>query len=395
MTVMSTLQKRVVLLGWLTYASYYLGRVNLATALPAMQAELGWQPEQTGVFASATLWTYALGQIFNGWLGERIQARWMVFFGIAGSTVVNLIMAFTTSYPALIGLALVNGFLQAMGWGPILRTISHVLSADQRERVAGVMGASYIIGNTLTWVITSLLLSSGHWQSVFIIPPLLMLVIGLLWLRFCPPLHSTQTVATPTQSVHLLSTIKQLWGFLLTALIAGALINGALLFAPTFIAQTLPLDQASLTAIVFPLFGLLGTIWLNNLILRRAKGSNLRRIVILLGLAAAARGLAFILPSSTLTAVLLLGAMGITSYALTNMLLSAVPLLYSHLGTSMIAGLMDSTHSIGGALGSLMVGILLPMGWSSVFLMWLLLPLLAIVLVIATSPDRRQMRTMP
>ncbi len=393
MTVMSTLQKRVVLLGWLTYASYYLGRVNLATALPAMQAELGWRPEQSGVFASATLWTYALGQIFNGWLGERIQARWMVFFGIAGSTVINLIMAFTTNYPILIGLALVNGFLQAMGWGPILRTISSVLSADQRERIAGVMGASYIIGNTLTWVITSLLLSSGHWQSVFIIPPLLMLVIGLLWLRFCPPIHPTQTVATPVQPIQLRSTIKHLWGFLLTALIAGALINGALLFAPTFIAQTLPLDQAALTAVVFPLFGLLGTIWLNNLILRRAKGSNLRRIVILLGLAAAARGLAFILPPSTLTAILLLGAMGITSYALTNMLLSAVPLLYSHLGTSMIAGLMDSTHSIGGALGSMMVGILLPMGWSSVFLLWLLLPLLAIVLVIATSPDRQQMHT--
>lgn len=390
----SSLQKRVVLLGWITYAAYYLGRVNLATALPAMEAELKWQPEQTGAFAGAILLTYALGQLFNGWLGERIDARRMVFFGIAGSAGVNLLMAAASDYQILVILALLNGFLQAMGWGPILRTISHVLSTDQREKIAGVLGASYIIGNAFTWVLSSLLLSGGSWQPVFIIPPLLMLAIGLFWYRLSPPVE-TQSVSfhkneTP---IGVIATIKHLWAFLFTALVAGALINGALLYAPTFIAQTLPLDQAALTAIVFPLFGLLGTIWLSNLILRRTQGNNLRRITVLLALASAARALAFVLPPSTLTAVILLGAMGITSYALTNMLLSAVPLLYAHLGTSLVAGLMDATHSIGGAIGSLFVGILLQQaGWSMVFGMWLVLPLAAILLIAIASQRESMMQ---
>jgi predicted MFS family arabinose efflux permease len=177
-------------------------------------------------------------------------------------------------------------------------------------------------------------------------------------------------------------TVGQFWPLLVTALIAGGLFNGALFYAPSFVAQTLPVDQAALTAVIFPIFGLFGTMGLNTLVLRRTQGHVLHGMIILLLLSAAARGLAFMLPLSTLGAVILLGALGVTAYALTNMLLSAVPLLYAHLGTSQVAGLMDATHSIGGALGSTLVGLLLGQGgWSLVFTAWLLLPLVGVAFV--------------
>jgi predicted MFS family arabinose efflux permease len=113
-------------------------------------------------------------------------------------------------------------------------------------------------------------------------------------------------------------------------------------------------------------------------------------------LAAAARGLALFVPISPVSALLLLAAMGITSYALTNLLLTAVPLLYAHLGTSLVAGLMDAVHSIGGAIGSTLVGVLLGQGgWSLVFGAWLLLPLLAMVVIFLVSPADKLKRTMP
>lgn len=381
----TALQRRVVVLGWVTYAAYYLGRVNLATALPAMEAEFGWQPAETSVFAGAILWTYALGQLFNGWLGERLDPRKLVFFGIVGSTFVNLLMAVVTAYNGLVLLALANGFLQAMGWGPILRTLSDALSGDQRRRIAGVFGASYVVGNTLTWLLTAVLLTGGRWQLIFIIPPLIMLGFGVMWYRLSPSVQAPHegTFANRTALVNLL---KQIWVFLFTAVIAGALLNGALFFAPTFVAQTLPLDQAALTAVIFPIFGLLGTVWLGSAVLQRTRGAELRGLLILLGFAAVARGLALLLPPSTLSAVVVLAGLGITAYALTNMLLTAVPLLYAHLGTSLVAGVMDATHSIGGAIGSTLVGVLLTNGdWSLVFGMWLLLPLLAMLLIILFS----------
>jgi OPA family glycerol-3-phosphate transporter-like MFS transporter len=392
----TALQKRVVVLGWVTYAAYYLGRVNLATALPAMEADFKWQPEQTSLFAGAILWTYALGQLFNGWLGEKLDPRRMVFAGIAGSLLVNLLMSVVTVYEGLVLLALANGFLQAMGWGPILRTLSDVLADDQRRSIAGFFGASYVIGNTLTWLLTGLLLTGGQWQPLFVIPPLIMFGFGLVWYRLSPsyPAHSRAALDVTWSAV--VDAIKRLWVFLFTAIVAGALLNGALFYAPTFIAQVLPLDQAALSAIIFPIFGLLGTAWLSSLILRRTHGHELRALLMMLLLAAAARGLALFVPISPVSALLLLAAMGITSYALTNLLLTAVPLLYAHLGTSLVAGLMDAVHSIGGAIGSTLVGVLLGQGgWSLVFGAWLLLPLLAMVVIFLVSPADKLKRTMP
>ncbi|MFN8452577.1 MAG: MFS transporter [Anaerolineae bacterium] len=376
-----------MILGWVTYAAFYLGRVNLATALPAIEIDLHFSPDEISALAGATLWTYAIGQLVNGWLGNRVDTRRMVLFGIVGSTIVNLLFAASSSLPVMVILWLINGFLQSMGWGPILRTLSAALEPIQRQRIAGAFGASYVVGNTLTWVLTGLLLSTGQWRLIFIVPPLIMLGIGIAW-------YFLSTPAAPTAETHpslTFSTFKamsrELWHILITALVGGALLNGALLYAPTFIAQTLPLDQAALTAIIFPIFGLLGTAWLSAWILHRLGGNALNSLIVLLALAAAARALAFILTPSTLTAVILLAGMGITSYALTNILLTAIPLTsHAHFGTSMVAGLMDATHSIGGAIGSTMVGLLLARGgWQLVFGMWTALPLIALSVIIAAA----------
>ncbi len=377
-------QWRVVILGWVTYASFYLGRVNLATALPAIQTDLHFSPDEISALAGATLWTYAVGQLVNGWLGNRVDTRRMVLIGIVGSTAINLVFATASSLPVMVILWLINGFLQSMGWGPILRTLSVTLAPSQRQRIAGAFGASYVVGNTLTWVLTALLLSTGQWRLLFVIPPLIMLGIGIIWYILSVPAASS-TQAQPSLTLPMLKTLSgELWHLLITALVGGALLNGALLFAPTFIAQTLPLDQAALTAIIFPIFGLLGTVWLSAWILRRFDGNALTSLIVLLVLAAATRALAFFLPPTTLSAVILLAGMGITSYALTNILLTAIPLTsHAHFGTSIVAGLMDATHSIGGAIGSTMVGLLLTRGgWGLVFGVWTLLPLIAVGVIL-------------
>ncbi len=153
-----------MILGWVTYAAFYLGRVNLATALPAIQVDLHFTPDEISALAGATLWTYAIGQLVNGWLGNRVDTRRMVLFGIVGSTIVNLLFAASSSLPVMVILWLINGFLQSMGWGPVLRTLSAALEPTQRQRIAGAFGASYVVGNTLTWALTGLLLSTGQWR---------------------------------------------------------------------------------------------------------------------------------------------------------------------------------------------------------------------------------------
>jgi len=204
--------------------------------------------------------------------------------------------------------------------------------------------------------------------------------MGLVWYKLSIAARHSAATRIPANRRLVTNILREFWHILIVALVAGALFNGALFYAPSYVAQTLPLDRAAISAIIFPVFGLLGTAWLGSLILRRLKGDALRGVAVLLALAAFVRALAFVLPASTLAAFVLLASMGITSYALTNVLLTAIPLTaYAHLGTSIVAGMMDATHSIGGAIGSTMVGLLLARGsWPLVFGVWTLLPLLAL-----------------
>jgi sugar phosphate permease len=390
-TVLTASQRRVVALGWITYAAFYLGRVNLAAALPAIQTDFVWTPEQTAILAGASLWTYAAGQLINGWLGNRFNTRWMVLVGLAGSALLNLIFASLSSLPLMVGVWLINGFFQSMGWGPILRTLSDNLSSVQRQRISGLFGASYIVGNILTWALTGWLLHLGNWRLLFIVPALLMVGFAALWFLLNKQPSSSSVESKPVRLAEVLPILVQFWPMALTALVSGILFNSTLIYAPTYVAQYLPADQAALAATTFPVFGLIGTVWFGSWIGRRSGSNVLQTLSILLMLSAMSRAVQFLLPPSIVTSLILLAAMGVTTYALTNQLLTAVPLLaYAHLGTSTVAGAVDAVHSIGGAAGNTMVGFLLTAGgWPLVFGVWTLLPLVAIGIVSLVMRNRQ------
>ena len=57
------------------YLILYVDRVNIATAAPLIQKELGLSNTQLGLAFSAFAYPYALFQLLGGWLGNRFGAR--------------------------------------------------------------------------------------------------------------------------------------------------------------------------------------------------------------------------------------------------------------------------------------------------------------------------------
>ena len=61
----------IVLLAFsLLYSILYCGRLNLQYTMPAMMAEEGWTEFDLGILSSVLFWTYGIGHLFNGRLGE-------------------------------------------------------------------------------------------------------------------------------------------------------------------------------------------------------------------------------------------------------------------------------------------------------------------------------------
>src|SRR5215471_19249945 len=57
------------------YMITYMDRVNLASAVPVIQRELGFSMITIGWIFASFRWGYALFQIPGGWLGDRIGGR--------------------------------------------------------------------------------------------------------------------------------------------------------------------------------------------------------------------------------------------------------------------------------------------------------------------------------
>ena len=139
--ILKTWQRRILITSWLTYAGFYLGRVNLAVALPALQNHFGWTRSEAGLIGSAFFWLYAIGQLINGALGDRWNPRYFVAAGLIASALMNLAFGFSNALPLFILIWGANGYVQSTGWGPIMRTLSNWFPARERGRVTAIFRA--------------------------------------------------------------------------------------------------------------------------------------------------------------------------------------------------------------------------------------------------------------
>ena len=76
--------KTAIYLGILCSVSYfavYIARNALSAATPQMLAA-GYTEAYIGSVSSLFFVFYAVGQLINGWIGDHIQAKWMISGGL-------------------------------------------------------------------------------------------------------------------------------------------------------------------------------------------------------------------------------------------------------------------------------------------------------------------------
>ena len=74
--------RRLFLLCWWAYFSTYLGRLNYSAALTEIIVSEGFDKGQAGIIGTGFFFAYGAGQFVNGFLGDRISVKKMVFSGL-------------------------------------------------------------------------------------------------------------------------------------------------------------------------------------------------------------------------------------------------------------------------------------------------------------------------
>lgn len=417
-------QRKIELLMWLAYASLYLGRVNLAIALPVMRMDLGWTTVQAGLIGGLFFWVYAVGQLINGHLGDRLPSKGIVLAGLAGTAVLNLLVSFTSSFGWMLVFWGVNGYFQSMGWGPIVKMTSNWVPQSQRGRVSAFLGTSTVGGFMLSWLLASriLVIYPGMWRMVFRVPSILLFVVALIWVLLAQnrPEDVGLAPVNPQRVEHNRPQefdVKQLgaaWDFLwqpglvvlaIVSALQGMVKDGINLWAPTLLMQSqgLAVSEATTHALWIPPFGFLGVLfagWLSH----RA-GGNERRIIggfyILAAVAAIGGAYIISLQSSGLVVLPIALCSGLI-YGINTLLMTSIPLQFQALGKeSTVAGFLDFAAYAGAGLAGIVTGSLLDhWSWSRIMIMWGIICALGAAMMIfnhfedlLTTPSGREVFT--
>jgi len=393
---------------WITYASFYLGRVNISVAMPSIMAEYGISKTNMGLVLTALFMMYAIGQFVNGQLGDKLNSRRIIMYGLVTSAVLNIIFGFIGG---VMGLMVVvwglNGYFQAMGWGPTVKSMANWFPSKVRGIIAGRLGTCYIIGGALSWILAGTIIRYFDWRFTFWFPAVIMIAIGLNW--FLRAKNAPEELGLPSvedqekgiegtevrkeEHIGFKQTLKitllnpYVWFAAMSLFGLNIVRYGFMDWAPTYMfeEQGASISTAAFKALAFPVAGGLGAIfagWAADRIFSNRKAPVAFIMLILLALFCYLFR-AFSDADWVVSFVLLL-FIGFFTFGPHVMIVAALP---ADLGTrraaSSVTGFIDAMGYVGASLTGVGSGYLIEtFSWNAAFYFWVLGALMAAVMIL-------------
>ena len=163
------------------YALFYFVRKNLSVAMPAMQVDLGISKTELGIFLTLHGLIYGISKFANGFIGDRVNARYFMVIGLVLTAVCNLLFGFSSAVLALGIFWMLNGWFQGMGYPPCARLLTHWIPPKELATKMSVWNTSHSIGAALVVIICGYIVTLG-WRWCFYVPALIALVGAVaLW----------------------------------------------------------------------------------------------------------------------------------------------------------------------------------------------------------------------
>ena len=398
-------QRKILFTTWITYASFYLLRVNMSVAIPGIIEEFGISKTSIGWVLTALFAAYAIGQFVNGQLGDKFSAKKIVAFGLLGSAILNVIFGFTNGF--LAGMILIwalNGFFQSMGWAPTVKIVSNWFPVHERGRASGILGSSYQIGNVASWALTGFVVGLLGWRWAFWVPAIITLFLVINWslkikekaedLGFEPVEISRKsnglrdTIRTTLRNKGVWITAFGLFGLNIVR-------YGFLSWAPTYFfeVQKAAVSLAAYKALIFPIAGSVGALsagWFSDKFFRSKRAPM--AIAMLLILILAILFFPKIPANFWVLSLIVLAIIGFTTYGPHMMMVTALPMdLGTKEMTSSATGFIDGFGYIGAALTGAGTGFLLDkFGWNYAFYFWLSGAIIALILMVMLERYERK-----
>jgi Sugar phosphate permease len=399
----------LVIMCFLAYMSAYFGRLDFSAAMPQMLALGIFDKQAAGFINTAFYLVYGGGQLLFGVLGDKVSPFALVGGGLLGSALSNFAMFALTggdsvNIAPLILIWAVNGLAQSALWSPIIRILSTMLEPRAAVAACSNMLIACNAGTVGSYPLSTLLLKTSGWRTVFFVPSLILLTAALGWAVAYSALRkrgisevnnkisiscAADNLCTDTKTQpKRLSLFNQLVisGVLFmfpTVLFMGMVREGISSWTPVLLTELYggsPSDSVLITTVV-PLVSVFGVVIARRLH-ERYHLNNM--IACALYFAAIALCYAVLLPSGT-ALPFTVGALALAStfgLALNAVQVSIIPAHFARFGHSgAVCGILNGIAAFAYSASSVLIGATQPLlGWRGCAAVWIAMSLFSVAL---------------
>lgn len=381
---------------WLAYVCTYLGRLNYSACLIEIVAAEGWTKGQAGLIATGFFTTYGLGQLVNGYIGDKLSPKVMVSFGLGCSGLINLLFPFMNSLSMIMILWCMNGFVQSMIWSPLIRLLSEWLPTEKRLKACVNMNGTVPVGTLAVYGLSAVLVYLGNWHLVFYTSGTILIIMSLVFFKGVTNVEK-DVVGKKDESTITATYIKPIeqqpfmklffLGAIPLCCIAlftqGMLKDGVTTWIPTFLGENFGLTSAVaiLTTTIVPIINLGGVYFASYMNGKYFKNEVLTATTFFCVGLVALLLLTFVKVDSVVIALLLLATTTTFMMGINTLFASMMPSYYVKFGIcSTVTGILNSAAYAGCAVSSYGNGVIIEnFGWNTIMYCWCVSAVIGIV----------------
>ena len=146
-----------------------------------------------GLVTTMFFFAYGAGQVINGILCRKYNARFIVTFSLVASAGINLAVFFLPPFFTLKYLWLLNGFSLSFLWSVISAVLSKYLSDKNLKKAVVFMSSSTPIGTFIAYMLGALYSGFNYFNLSFMTGAVALFALGIAWFAFYGKLTSGKT----------------------------------------------------------------------------------------------------------------------------------------------------------------------------------------------------------
>jgi len=228
------------------YLAIYLARNILSALTPGMLETGNFTMEYISAISTANMLFYAVGQLVNGIIGNKMKGSLMVGIGLLCGGLCNIAFPFFETLWLSAMLYGASGFFWAMLYAPMVRLIAENVPSLYAPRCTIFLTIASFLGSPLAAVMALLF----QWDAAFVVSGVIQIVVGigtlvmLMVLEKKGILVNTRRTVKKTGEGGIRTLLKRgIIRFSLVSIITGIVKNTVVFWIPTYFNQYLDFSE--------------------------------------------------------------------------------------------------------------------------------------------------------